>query len=169
MGLTVMSTVILAVLLGAVAWVAWWWFIARNRPAFPPLVLDNNDPLMVEARQKAKDSIPQLLELFPSAKENTRVKLPFVSNAGETEYVWAELLSISGADINVRYMTPPVTHAGKLERLHTHPLSDIDDWVVTANPRKYVGGFSMRVMFRRGREQWGDLPPELKAEEAKYG
>jgi len=164
-----MNIIVLVVLAAVLAWVAWWWFVARNRPAFPPLAIDDNDPLMVEARHNARDTIPQLLDLFKGAKEFTRVKLPFVSNSGETEHLWAELLSVEGSNIHVRYMTPPVTHTGKLERLHTHPLSDIEDWVVTKNPAKYIGGYSMRVMFQRGRELWGDLPPKLKAEESKYG
>jgi hypothetical protein len=33
---------------------------------------------------------------------------------------------------------------------------------------KYAGGYTMRVMFVRGREQWGGLPPQLEVEEEKY-
>lgn len=164
-----MKTLILVVLVAVPGWVAWWWFVARNRPAFPPLAMDENDPLMVEAKKKAKETVPQLLELFKDARESTRVKLPFLSNSGETEHLWAELLEVMGDEIRVRYLTPPVTHTGRFERLHTHLITDIEDWVVTKNPKRYIGGYSMRVMFKRGREQWGDLPPELKAEEAKYG
>jgi uncharacterized protein YegJ (DUF2314 family) len=161
--------IVLLALAGLGAWAAWWWFIARNRPQFPPLAIDDDDPLMIEARQKAKSSIPQMLELFKDANGFTQVKVPFVTNSGATEHLWAELLSVEGSSIKVRYMTPPVTHTGRLERLHTHVLSDIEDWVVTNDPHRYIGGYSMRVMFRRGRERWGDLPPRLKAEESKYG
>jgi hypothetical protein len=164
-----MSTVVLAALAAIVTWIAWWWFVARNRPSFPPLAISENDPLMIEARQKAKDSLPQLIELFSDAKDFTSVKIPFLSSSGETEHLWAELLSVEGSRINVRYTTPPVTHTGKLERLHTHALTEIEDWVITKDPKRYVGGYSMRVMFQRGRELWGDLPPKLKEEEAKYG
>jgi hypothetical protein len=38
--------------------------------------------------------------------------------------------------------------------------------LATKDPKKYVGGYSMRVLFQRGRELWGDLPPKLKEEEA---
>jgi hypothetical protein len=110
-----------------------------------------------------------MLELFKDAKDCTNVKVPFVTSSGETEHLWAELLSVEGPNMNVRYTTPPVTHSGKVERLQVHALSDLEDWVVTKDPKKYLGGYSMRVMFRRGRELWGDLPPELKEEESKYG
>lgn len=164
-----MGTILLVVFAGIVTWAGWWWFIARNRPVLPPLAIDDNDPLMIEARQKAKDSIPQMLELFKDAKDCTNVKIPFVTSSGEMEHLWAELLSVEGSSMKVRYTTPPVTHTGKLERLHTHALSEIEDWVVTKDPNRYMGGYSMRVMFQRGRELWGDLPPDLKEEESKYG
>lgn len=164
-----MTSIIIVVFFALLAWAAWWWLVSKNRPDIPPLAIDNNDPLMIEARIKASESIPQLRELFNDAKEFARVKVPFVSNSGETEHLWAELLSIDDNTIHVRYMTPPVSHSGKLERLHFHPVTDIEDWVFTKDPNKYVGGYSMRVMFKRGKELWGELPPELQREEKKYG
>lgn len=164
-----MKIFILIVLAVVLARVAWWWFVSRNRPEYPPLKIDEKDPLMIAAHRKARETTPQLLELFTDAKEFTRVKIPFVSNSGVTEHLWADLLSVEGSKINVRYLTPPVTHSGKLERLHTHDVSDIEDWVITKNPSNYIGGYTMRVMFQRGRELWGDLPPKLKKEESKYG
>lgn len=163
-----MNELFLLLLVGLAARVAWWWVIARNRPRVPPLAISDDDPLMIEARQKAKESVPQMLELFIGAKDATRVKIPFVTSSGTTEYLWAELLAVDRDSISVRYMTPPVTHTGRLERLHTHRIADIVDWVVTSDPDRYIGGYTMRVMFRRGREQWGSLPPELLREESKY-
>jgi uncharacterized protein YegJ (DUF2314 family) len=163
-----MTAAVVVIVLLVLGRVAWWWFIARNRPEFPPLAIDDNDSLMVEARREARESIPLLRELFPSSKEFARVKVPFVTNANEREFLWAELLSLDESNMQVRYITPPVTHTGKLERVHVHPVSDLADWLIAKEPGPYVGGYTMRVMFKRAREQWGDLPPELKAEEAKY-
>ena len=61
-----------------------------------------------------------------------------------------------------------MTHTGRLERLHTHRVADLTDWQVELPSGRYAGGFTVRVMFVRGREQWGSLPPELEAEEKKY-
>lgn len=164
-----MSTVIPMMLVAAVVVAAaWWWFVGRNVPAFPPLELGEDDPLIAEATREARESIPQLRELFAADGAGARVKIPFVTNSGETEHLWAELLSLGDDEMTVRYITPPVSHTGKLERVHTHRLSDLEDWVVTTDPEHFVGGYSMRVMFRRAREQWGQLPPQLVAEEAKY-
>ena len=50
----------------------------------------------------------------------------------------------------------------------TGAVDDLTDWQVELPSGRYAGGFTMRVMFDRGREQWGSLPPELEAEEKKY-
>ena len=87
-----------------------------------------------------------------------------MTNGGVIEALWAELLSIEGEEMTVRYMTPPVSHTGKLERVHRHPLGDLYDWICTKDPKRYLGGFTMRVTFVRAKEFWGELPPKLKAE-----
>ena len=149
-------------------WSAFWWLIGRNRPAAPPLHIADDDPLMLEAVEKARASIPELRRHFIESPEHVQVKIPFVSNSGTTEFLWSELLAITDDDMEVRYMTPPVTHSGHLERVHRHPVGELRDWVYTKNEGSYQGGFSMRVMFIRGREAWGELPPIIKAEEEKY-
>lgn len=97
-----------------------------------------------------------------------RVKVPFVSSSDTTEHLWAEVLSLRDLQMEVRYLTPPVTHNGRLERLHSHAVDELTDWQVELPSGSYAGGFTMRVMFVRGREQWGTLPPELAAEEMKH-
>ena len=156
-------------LAGAVALLfVWWRFFYIARPEVPPLSIAPDDPLMKEAVVKAKESIPRFRELAAQSNKGIRVKVPFVSSSGTTEHLWAEVLSIRDSQMDVRYLTPPVTHTGRLERLHTHPVADLTDWQVELPSGRYAGGYTMRVMFVRGREQWGSLPPELEAEEKKY-
>lgn len=146
----------------------WWRFFYIARPKFPPLAIAPDDPLMQEAKLKAKESIARFRQLAARPNRGIRVKIPFVSNSGTTELLWAEVLSFHDSQMDVRYLTPPVTHTGRLERLHTHPISDLVDWQIELESGKYTGGYTMRVMFVRGREQWGNLPPALEAEEKKY-
>jgi uncharacterized protein YegJ (DUF2314 family) len=148
--------------------VIWWRFFYIARPAFPPLSIAPDDPLMRDAVTKAKDTIPRFRELAAQPNRGIRVKVPFVSSSGTTEFLWAEVLSFADSQMEVRYLTPPVTHTGRLERLHTHPVTDLVDWQVELASGKYAGGYSMRVMFVRGREQWGSLPPQLETEKKKY-
>jgi uncharacterized protein YegJ (DUF2314 family) len=146
----------------------WWRFFYIARPTIPPLSILDDDPLMSDAITKAKDTIPYFRELAAQPNRGMRVKIPFVSSSGTTEYLWSEVLSFRDSQIEVRYLTPPVTHTGRLERLHTHPVSDLVDWQVELESGKYAGGYTMHVMFLRGREQSGSLPPELEAEEKKH-
>ena len=56
-----MRIVIISALIGVATLVVlflWWRFFCVARPEVPPLVIEPNDPLMQEAVQKAKDSIP---------------------------------------------------------------------------------------------------------------
>lgn len=162
-----MKFLITAVIVVALVFI-WRRFFYIAGPAMPPLSISDDDSLMREAMSNAKGSIDHLRELAGQPNRGIRVKVPFVSSSGTKEYLWAEVLSFSDSQMEVRYLTPPVTHTGRLERLHAHPVSDLVDWQVELESGKYAGGYTMRVMFVRGREQWGSLPPELEAEEKKY-
>jgi uncharacterized protein YegJ (DUF2314 family) len=162
-----MKFLIISAVSGAAVFI-WWRFFHIARPAVPPLSISDDDPLMRDAMAKAKDTIPRFRELAAQPNRGMRVKIPFVSSSGTTEYLWSEVSSFRDSQMEVRYLTPPVTHTGRLERLHTHPVADLVDWQVELPSGKYEGGYTMRVMFVRGREQWGSLPPELQSEEKKY-
>ena len=162
-----MKFIVIPLVIVAVVFI-WWRFFYVARPEFPPLVVEPDDPLMRDAMAKAKETAARFRELAGQPNRGIRVKIPFVSSSGTTEYLWAEVLSFRDSQMEVRYLTPPVTHTGRLERLHTHPVSDLVDWQVELESGSYAGGYTMRVMFVRGREQWGDLPAELAAEETKY-
>jgi uncharacterized protein YegJ (DUF2314 family) len=148
--------------------VVWWRFFQIARPAMPPLSIAPDDPLMRNAMAKAKETIPPFRELAGQSNRGIRSKVPFMSSSGTTEYLWAEVLSFADSQMEVRYLTPPITHTGKLEQIHMHPIADLVDWQVELESGKYAGGYTMRAMFVRGRGQWGGLPPQLETEEKKY-
>jgi uncharacterized protein YegJ (DUF2314 family) len=162
-----MKFVIIALVILAVV-VIWRRFFHVARPALPALSIAPDDPLMRAAMVKAKETIPHFRELAAAPNRGRRVKVPFMTSSGTTEFLWAEVLSLAESEMEVRYLTPPVTHTGRLERLRTLPVEDLVDWQVELHSGKYAGGYTMRVMFVRGREQWGSLPPEVEAEEKKY-
>lgn len=161
-------SVLIALALVAIALFIWWRYFHVARPAIPPLVLPDDDPLMLAATEQARATLDEFHELSKAPNRGVHVKVPFVSSSGTTEFLWADLLSLKGGSMKVRYITPPVTHSGRLERLHAHPLSDLVDWRIELPSGVYAGGFTMRAMFVRAREQTKDLPQELQAEEAKY-
>jgi uncharacterized protein YegJ (DUF2314 family) len=165
-----MDTVtVLAIVAALVALrVFWWWFVGRNVPKYPPLATDANDPALLIAQAEARRSIGRFRTLFDDKPNESQVKIPFATNGGQTEHLWAEVLSLSEASMTVRYLTPPVSHSGRLERVHDHQISDIEDWVVIDQQGHIHGGYTQRVMFDRVREERGGLPPELEKQASRY-
>ena len=145
-----------------------WRLLAVPRPAQPPLVINDDDTDMKAAMQKAQETLPEFRQLYLQHPKDALVKVPFVTSSGKTEYLAAEVMEMAGDDLKVRLSTPPVTHEGKVERLQTYPLSKIVDWVIVMPEDKRKGGFTMKVMFKKAKEQWGRLPSEIAEEEKKY-
>lgn len=162
-----MKILIATVVVLALAFI-WRRYFYSPRPEMPPLMIEPDDPLMENAMAKAKATVSEFMAKSAEPESYAKVKVPFVSSSGTTEYLWAELISLAEPEMTVRYLTPPVTHTGRLERVHTVPISDLVDWQVEFKSGRYAGGFTMQAMFIRGREQWGSLPPELEVEERKY-
>ncbi|MDP1634928.1 MAG: hypothetical protein Q8L69_09635, partial [Gallionellaceae bacterium] len=74
---------------------------------------------MLEALAKAKSGLAQFKQLLTAPRESALIKLRFVSSSNQVEHLWAEVLEVlSDNELGVRLVTPPVTHAGKLDRLH---------------------------------------------------
>jgi uncharacterized protein YegJ (DUF2314 family) len=162
-----MKASILAVIVLVVVVTLWLRFRSAT-PDVPPLSVANDDPEMLAARVNARASVSEFLRLYEAHPKEAYVKWPFVTSSGQTEHLFAEVLGRTGELLQIRLVTPPVSHTGQLERLHSIPLKDISDWVVTLPNGKKKGGFTMRVMFKKAREQWGELPAKLHAEESTY-
>ena len=139
------------------------------RPEVPPLRLANDDPLLVTAIESAQGSTARFRELLDGAHKVAHVKTALVTSSGEVEHLWAELLERHGDQLEVRLITPPITHTGTLERLHTLTMDQLTDWQVELADGQLVGGFTMRAMFTRAREQGLVLPTELRELERRYG
>ena len=148
------------------------WLIARwhsPRPDFPPLNTSPDDPLMLEAMEKAKRSIARFLELAGAPKESALVKLRFVSNSNQVEHLWAEVLEVlSEHELGMRLVTPPVTHSGQLDRLYRCDVEDVEDWQVRDEKGKVHGGFTQRAMFAIARRDGVKLPKKLLQHEQQY-
>ncbi len=97
------------------------------------------------------------------------VLLRFVSSSDQVEHLWAEVLEVLGdAELGVRLVTPPVTHAGPLDRLHRCTLYDVEDWQVRDTSGKIHGGFTQRAMFAIARRDGARLPKKLVEHEREY-
>lgn len=143
-------------------------FFRPNRASQPPLDISDDDPDMKNAMAAAKSSIAEFISLYAKYPEGAMIKVPFVTSIGKKEYLAADVLEIKGTQINVRLATPPVTHTGEVDRLRTYEINELVDWIIVLPGDKREGGFTMKVMFQKARQQWGELPLELANEEAKY-
>ncbi len=139
------------------------------RPDFPPLPTAPDEPLLLDAMKKARSSVSEFLELARARPETAVVKLHFTSNSNEVEHLWAELVEAPGPDgLQVRLVTPPVTHSGELDRLYTCKIEDIEDWQVRDADNKIRGGFTQRAMFAIARRDGVKLPKKLLEIEREY-
>ena len=158
---------VIALLIAAVAWL-----IVRMRsprPEFAPLPTAPDDPLMLAAMERARASRGEFLERLRRPREHALVKLHFVSSSQQVEHLWAEVLQvISDAELEVRLVTPPVTHKGHLDRVYRCQLEDVEDWQVLDADGAIHGGFTQRAMFAIARRDGVTLPPELLAQEPAY-
>ena len=142
-------------------------FVAPS-PKFPPLKTDPDDPLLLEAMEKAKSSLSEFRELFERWPEDAFVKLRFESNTGTVEHLGAHVESINGNELRVLLVTPPVTHNGYLDRSYICTFDDLEDWQITDTPGNIFGGVTQRAMYEIARRQGVELPEELKEMEKKY-
>ena len=166
-----MSVTLKVILFAALA-VAVWLFVRWRspRPDFPPLNTAPDDPLLLEAVEKAKASLGEFRWLLNEPKQDALVKIRFVSSSNQVEHLWAEVLEMLGEnELGVRLVTPPVTHTGQLERLWRCSFDDVEDWQIRDAAGRVHGGFTQRAMFAIARRDGVKLPKELLEQEKEYG
>lgn len=149
------------------------WLLARwrsPRPEFPPLNTAPDDPLMLDALEKAKASMSDFKRLLREPRQNALVKVRFVGSSNQVEHLWAEVLEVLGDnELGVRLITPPVTHSEQLDRLWRCSYEDVEDWQIRDAGGRVHGGFSQRAMFAIARREGVKLPKKLLEQEKEYG
>jgi uncharacterized protein YegJ (DUF2314 family) len=127
----------------------------------PPIGLAPDDPLLLAAIARARQTTPLMLELH-ARHANVLVKFAFQSDAGETEHVWGEVARIEGEIVTARLINHPVTHQGPLPAAMTVPLMELEDWQVFEPGGDVRGGFSTRAIIDLCRRDRRPIPPELR-------
>jgi hypothetical protein len=118
--MTIESSVLVAIACGIGVWLFMRW--KSPRPDFPPLNTSPDDPLMIEALEKATASFAEFQALVAAPNQHALIKICFVSSSEQIEHLWAEVVEILPNDeFGVQLVTPPVTHSGSLDRFW--PLS----------------------------------------------
>ncbi|MBK7859884.1 MAG: ankyrin repeat domain-containing protein [Archangiaceae bacterium] len=127
-----------------------------------------SDPLIAKAVEKAQSTLGTLRSLFAERPRDTMVKVPFTTDTGNVEHVWARVLALDEVTVRGRIETPPTSQRGKLEREQQWRVSEIEDWQVEQRDGSIRGAFGYQVLFLRMREKGVALPRELAAQQHRF-
>lgn len=143
--------------------------MATPATVFMPLIAKPDDPIIKTAVKKAKDTLGEGLKLYKKFPENALVKIKYVSNKDQEEYLWAELLSQEGKDkIKVRFKETPLTQEGHFEKICTCSIEDIQDWAVKDDENMIYGAYSERALFDIAERDKIKLPKKLLLRKKQY-
>jgi uncharacterized protein YegJ (DUF2314 family) len=118
----------------------------------PILEVSGDDPLMVEAVEKARASWPKFVAAFEAnAGENFSVKAP-ITAADNTEFIWISVTAIEGDLIYGELANDPADLGRlKLGSKVSVPLADLNDWCYMDGDGNLTGGFTIEAVHKASR------------------
>lgn len=120
----------------------------------PVIEVKNDDPLMVKAVAKARETWPKFVAAFEShAGENFAIKAP-VTRDGNTEFIWIAVTTIEGDRIYGTLANDP-NRLGKLKlgSKVSVALSELNDWGYMDPKGNFVGGYTIEAVKRASRRK----------------
>lgn len=128
----------------------------------------DDDPLMLEARQKARVTLSRFLdELLPAHPQDSMVKFALETSDGSVENVWADVVAVSGERLSVLVRTLP--SAGSGEPLTSEiGRGEILDWMVELPDGTLRGGFTNRALFAIYAREVGRTHPDAEEQLARF-
>jgi len=131
-------------------------------------LVDPQYPLMIAAKKKAIEELPQFVRLFKERPNDSTIKFAFETDQAETEFLWGDLLDLSETEAKVFLRTPPINHEGLLEREMTVPIDSIVDWQVEFSDGTLRGGYFNLVLFKIYEREEGAMHPKFLEQVARY-
>jgi uncharacterized protein YegJ (DUF2314 family) len=138
------------------------------KPPAPPFEVAPDDPLLVDAIRKARETLDRFRELHAQRPKDSYVKISGKSTAGRTEHLWGQLLEMTDDSMRLKPVNLHAAYNGPLEGDIVRPLGDLEDWQVELPDGNILGGFTLKVMFVRALEQCKDFPEELRSQQDRY-
>lgn len=132
------------------------------------LAVAEDDPIMLQAREDARASLPALRKLYLEHPNDTVVKFRFDTDEGEVEFLWGYVRTLEELTAEVEVVTPPVAHGGDFETHRRVRTAEIIDWQIERQDGTLLGGFTNRALFRIYERDHGELPRNLKEELSRY-
>ncbi|WFO17234.1 hypothetical protein M601_005790 [Cellulophaga baltica 4] len=78
----------------------WFFFFRSPRPKIMPLEINKDNPTMIAAIKNAKNSLDEFKKLLDLYPKEGHVKVPFLTNSGETEFLWGDVTKIMNSDLD---------------------------------------------------------------------
>lgn len=141
---------------------------ARRRARNRAIPVDKDDPLMMEAMEKARAAVGEMRKLFAEPGTEVMVKYPLETDAGETEHVWGVLTALTETDMTVTLATPPLGGKPKEPPPFTFPLSRLEDWHVMLPDQRIRGGFTTQAQIKVARKSGQKVPPQIEAMQSRF-
>jgi len=128
----------------------------------------NDDPIMQQAVQRAKETFGEFRTLYPAHREDSMVKFRFKTDSGATENLWGDLLELEETRAKVYVRTPPMQHSGTLDRTMEIDVDGIVDWQIELRDGTLRGGFTNQALFRIFERQEGYMHPKFKQHMSRF-
>jgi uncharacterized protein YegJ (DUF2314 family) len=118
----------------------------------PIIEVADNDPLMRQAVEKARQGWPQFVAAYDAgAGENFSVKAP-VTHSGNTEFIWISVTSVEGERVYGTLANDP----GDLGPLQlgskvSVPVAELNDWAFIDAGGNMAGGFTIEAVQQAAR------------------
>jgi uncharacterized protein YegJ (DUF2314 family) len=125
----------------------------RETKTVPIIEVAPDDPLMIQAVEKAQREWPKFVAAFENKKgENFAVKAP-VKRAGNTEFIWIEVTAIEGERIYGTLGNDPASLGPlKLGSKVSAPIATLNDWCYLDGAGDVVGGFTITAVAKAARK-----------------
>jgi uncharacterized protein YegJ (DUF2314 family) len=159
-----------AIVIGAIGVHYFWeWFVFDPYLYLGVMYVPDDDPVMLRAREKACDTLPQFFEsIYPQYREDSMVKFRFETSSGGTEYLWGDLLEVKDDQLQVYLRTPPETHEESLDRNMAIGRDRIVDWQVARTDGTILGSYTTRALFTIFEREEGYLHPKLRKQLSRF-
>ena len=127
-----------------------------------PIAVDPDDPFMTVAVERARSTLPRLIEGVREGRKHAMVKFPLVGAGGEVEQVWGVVHSLADETATVSLVSEPIDAPEGLEPRQPVALADVIDWMLVAGDGTTEGGFSHLAMLQVYKREKGTLPRGVK-------
>ncbi|MBS0265279.1 MAG: DUF2314 domain-containing protein, partial [Planctomycetes bacterium] len=122
--------------------------------SLPVIQVSDDDPDMIAAVQKARDSWPQFLSAFEArAGQNFSVKAP-ITRDGNTEFIWLDVTAVEGERIYGKLGNEPANlGALKLGSKVSTPIADLNDWGYVDTEGNMQGLYTVAVVMNAAKKK----------------